>query len=71
MSPERQEEVREVKMREKRSENEPNKEKGNSVEENEESTFIIISLFPDKPTTFFNDSNACVNARVSSYNFNW
>lgn len=52
MSPERQEEVREVKMREKRGENEPNKEKGNSVEENEESTFIIISLFPDKPTTF-------------------
>lgn len=52
MSPERQEEVREVKMREKRGGNVPDKEKGNGAEGNEESTFIIISLFPDKPTTF-------------------
>lgn len=51
MSPYRQEEVREVKMRERRDGNEPDRGKGNGVEENEESTFIIISLFPDKPTT--------------------
>lgn len=52
MSPEREEEVREVKMREKRDGNEPDQEKEKGGEENEEGTFIIISPFLDKPATF-------------------
>lgn len=46
----KEEELREVKMREKRGGKSKIKKRGWA--ENEGSTFIIISLFPDKPATF-------------------